>query len=787
MQTRLKPQKTPNPGPGKYSRQDYEKALSRARGYFATLEKRACAPSTLEQLLFEFKQHRHNSTQDSSLFDTKEIESWSLLTQYREEKKLKRYLRNSISYIYLRDLGKDISDTHTSKEINTVVSKIVRQLRQISASDNLNHLESSIDKLAKKHGASSAYHWLQLKLAHARSLFARHKNEHEGMRKLVKVIAGVVMHQLTAKPDSTPGEIDTSIRLGYCYGLTYPFVDDLLDSSEFLSETDKMVFTQTLRRCLQTGAVQPFPEFKKTSIQMRAIYDELSWAFTLIKTLLKPTQAQQFFYQAYIFFEAQTEDRERRLSAASPLSTEQLFLPVVIKSAGCRLISRDLVASQADKDFDTRTFCFGIYNQFNDDIKDIFEDIAEDSVTPYTYFLNQGSDEDAIQPGPYRVYWAVVHYLVFSVYKNHPETKALLLERSLNAHRALKQKVGETHYAFLKERILHTANPAFDILIDNLVNLEASTWFDKILSTEIRNTLAQSSQRQTAFEQTYNSIKTKVNTHLTIQPLARLPDGAFCDIANYAVGTNGKRLRPVIAQYMGNKLYRFRDKQCVEMNAMLEFMHTSSLIIDDLPSQDNADLRRGNPTIHVRYNSEATAELSAVYLMMKAVELQSSIQSHPAERVLKSLAYAANTTQLICEGQLQDLHNPMAPVTQKQLEDMYWLKTGLAIEAAFVIPALLAGQDDIHISALKRLARHLGIAFQIKDDLLDLPGMGSNIGKPQAQDESKHSMVNVLGEQAAIDLLFEHYQAAKHLISQHLNDCSEFLLPLVDFVVLRTK
>ena len=277
----------------------------------------------------------------------------------------------------------------------------------------------------------------------------------------------------------------------------------------------------------------------------------------------------------------------------------------------------------------------------------------------------------------------------------------------------------------------------------------------------------------------------KVEMHLDITPLNRLPDGRISEAGNYALYSGGKRLRSVLAYFMGLSVYRFTDDQCKDMATMLEYMHTASLIFDDLPSQDDAALRRGKPTLHVKYQSEATAELSAVYLMMRAVEIQSDINNHPPQAILNSLKYAANTTQLICEGQLEDIKPSRNHAELDDIEKVYWLKTGLAIEAAFVIPALLAEQDEIHISYLKKLARHLGMAFQIKDDLLDLSGDSKQLGKPVAQDSNKDTIVTLLGEEQATERMFMHYYQAIDIINDHLPECNSFLQPLLNFVIYR--
>ena len=761
--------------------QVYEHAAGKARWYFKTLEQLVSNNTTLTILAKDFSDWAREQKSEGSFADTP-IENWSMLQKIQADRDMSAYYRKTVQYLFIRDLGKDLNNKQTNEYIEETVASLVKHSRKSPDKDE-SLVETSLHSWAQKHGIETTYHWLLLKLSEMRELFHAHDAESEGMRKLVKIIAGVVMHQLVENPKTDSATLDATIRLGYCYGLTYPFIDDLLDCSPDLNENDKQLFSQALRQSLQTGTVAPLPKLSKTSATIKRIYHELKWAFEYIRDHLSSAQSQQFFKRAYVFFEAQAIDRDRRLSDQQSLDLEALFLPVMLKSAGCRLIARDLISSDINTEFEYRTFCFGIYNQFNDDIKDIFDDLAEDNITPYTSYLNTPEQHDV---SPYQYYWAVVYYLVHEVYQNDAQTKALFMERCINAHRSLKQKVGEQQYFELRKKLLFTNDRAFDKLIDSLVERPApSAWFDKLVSQEVGAMFKTKREQQHYFTTTYESLVAKVENHLHVKPLNRYSAGVLADVSNYALTSGGKRLRSVLAYYLGQQLYGFSDEQCHDMSTMLEYMHTASLIIDDLPSQDNADTRRGKPTVHVQYKSQATAELGAVYLMMRAVEVQAKITSHPAQAVLTSLTYAANTTQLICEGQLEDLQPANKALTIEQLETTYWLKTGLALEAALVIPALLAEQDEIHISHLKRLAKHIGMAFQIKDDLLDITGDAEQLGKPLDQDADKLTVIEFLGEEQATNRMFEHYYESLTIINDHMPELKAFMGPLLNFIIYR--
>nr|WP_168711038.1 polyprenyl synthetase family protein [Ningiella ruwaisensis] len=794
----------------------YEQATKRASWYFTELCTFVDDPATLESLGSKFKNWEQSRRTDShfiyqsSAFDANTLNSWSLIDKLRAEKQLDAYLNKTISYLFMRDLGRDLNDPQTKNQIDKVVKKLGKSLKKQSVKSKQTQaqdvFEQQFKQIAQDKQIESSYQWLMLKVASLQTLFDSKHHESEGLRKLVKVVAGVLMHQLIENPDASSEDLDKSIKLGYCYGLTYPFVDDLLDSNHLLAnDADKALFTQALRRTLQNGEVAPMPAFSDNVERLQQIYEELKWAFEYIQHHLPVAQGRRFFNQAYVFFEAQAQDRALTFSKATQLSLESLFVPVMLKSAGSRLIVRDLVTHAFDAEYDYRSFCFGIYNQFNDDIKDVFDDMKEGNVTPYTRFLHlktsttenttclktndqKTNDQKTKTPekSPYEYYWAVVYYLISVVYKDNKQCRSLLLERSINAHKSLLQKVGKEKYAFLRQNLLFTSSPAFDAIIDRLVSAPtACAWFDKLISQEISLYFKAENEKKKKFKDLYQTHLDFVNANLKVSSLPRYGHGRLAKIVDDAITAGGKRLRPVIASFMSQSVYQFTHQQCVETIKMLEYMHTASLILDDLPTQDNASQRRGQPTIHVKYQSQATAELSAVYLMMRAVEVQSSIKSHPPCAVLSSLAYAANTTQLVCEGQLQDLKKDHCLDSQSELENLYWLKTGLALEAAFVIPAILAQQDEVHISMLKRIAKYLGIAFQIKDDLLDINASALVTGKSANKDS--HSMVQMLGEQAAVNLMFTHQAKALSLIERHLPAAAQsFLKSLVDYIVYRS-
>tara|TARA_B100000745_G_scaffold300587_2_gene255564 strand:- start:2798 stop:5158 length:2361 start_codon:yes stop_codon:yes gene_type:complete len=766
----------------------YKRAEQQARDYFQQLSALSAQPDYLKQLYQDYQEHaRQEGAALRSLPDIPH-DTWSFFDKLAANQQLERYLEQALRYIFIRDLGRRLDERKTQTQIRRAVRSIKRWL--VNRSKTPTDVSLQFTQQVQPYGLELTFLWLNSKLRQIRKHLPIEIGADEAMRKLIKIIAGVVLHYMVSRPSSLGRDerrqgLDNAIRLGYCYGITYPLIDDLQDAPSVLNAQERELFYQAVKQSLLSTIPAPCPKFSSAhQQQMGFIYGELSQAFKEIKSRLPVAQHRQFFAQAYVFFEAQEQDRLHRPN--QPIAeAEDLYVPVILKSAGCRLIARSLADEHDDQGLDLRTFCFGIYNQFNDDIKDLDEDMASGNVTPYTYHLILGK-KHPLGVVPYRLYWAVVHYLIYHVYAGHQQTRQLLLERSLNAIRSMRQRIGSERYHQIRPLLLSSGDRAFDSLIETLVDSKpAGQWFDKLMSQQISDTLRQQNQREAHFRERYDAIRHHISPALKLSQHHRLSSRNLVDASNYSIASGGKRFRSVLAYIVGVESFGLSDAQCLPVVQMLEYMHTASLIFDDKPSQDNAPMRRGRPSLHHHCQSEATAELAAINLMMKAVECLTTIEGLPSPQVIAAIGYASNTTQAISEGQQLDLTSCIT-TSQQQLTEICRLKTGLAIEAALVIPALLSGQSSKKIQQLQSFAEHMGLAYQIKDDLLDATSDAIALGKPIQQDraQQKASFVTCLGQEAAATELFKHHQAATKLLSI-FGPSAEFLQFLIDYVVFR--
>jgi geranylgeranyl pyrophosphate synthase len=240
------------------------------------------------------------------------------------------------------------------------------------------------------------------------------------------------------------------------------------------------------------------------------------------------------------------------------------------------------------------------------------------------------------------------------------------------------------------------------------------------------------------FEDRIAAYTTRVNDGLSsaLPPATTSPERLH-DAMRYAVLNGGKRVRPLLVYAAGECL---NVEECLlDAPAIaIELIHAFSLVHDDLPAMDNDDLRRGLPTVHKQYD-EATAILAADALQPLAFSVLARIEGAPEDSAIKLvhlISDACGSTGMT-GGQSIDLAAEGTTLSSKELEHMYSLKTGALIHASIVSACLLKeGLSNDDAMALDRFGRDIGIAFQIKDDILDVVGETLVIGKPAGSDEA---------------------------------------------------
>ncbi|MDC1051261.1 polyprenyl synthetase family protein [bacterium] len=224
----------------------------------------------------------------------------------------------------------------------------------------------------------------------------------------------------------------------------------------------------------------------------------------------------------------------------------------------------------------------------------------------------------------------------------------------------------------------------------------------------------------------------------------------------YAVFNGGKRMRAALvlgASRMALGAADAATKGTLRTAAAIECLHAYSLVHDDLPAMDDADMRRGKPSLHKVFG-DATAILAGDALQTMAFEILAGEATHDDAAIrLRLVAQLADASGLagMAGGQMLDLEAETRPFNLAEASEMQMMKTGALISCAVISGGIVGGADDQLLAAQVAYAKHLGLAFQIADDLLDYEGDSTVLGKPAGQDAArgKASFVALMGGDAA--------------------------------------
>lgn len=254
----------------------------------------------------------------------------------------------------------------------------------------------------------------------------------------------------------------------------------------------------------------------------------------------------------------------------------------------------------------------------------------------------------------------------------------------------------------------------------------------------------------------------------------------------YSLTNGGKRLRPILVLEFC-KMCGGDTEKAMAYACAVEYVHTYSLIHDDLPCMDNDDLRRGKPSCHKMYG-EATALLAGDALLTHAFEIASTADFDGAKNAdaVSLLAQNSGVCGMI-GGQVLDLKYEAASLSMSQLLTVHKLKTGAMISAACLLGCIAGDATEKQILAASKFAYYLGIAFQIKDDILDVTGDEQKLGKPVGSDKDneKTTYVDIVGLNKAQEDVEKLTQAAIESLSAFENN--EFVSSLAEYLTRREK
>ena len=286
--------------------------------------------------------------------------------------------------------------------------------------------------------------------------------------------------------------------------------------------------------------------------------------------------------------------------------------------------------------------------------------------------------------------------------------------------------------------------------------------------------------------------KTQKEIDKTIKLL--LPNGKglekkLFEAIHYSILSSGKRLRPFLL-VQSAKLFDVDEKQALRVASSIEMIQAYSLIHDDLPSMDNDSLRRGLPTTHKKYN-EATEILAADSLLTLSFEILSNNLTHSDPKIrcdlIYELAKAAGAYGMVA-GQMMDLEAENKKLSIGVITRIQRLKTGALIAFSCNAGAILGRAEKKDKFALQGYAHDIGLAYQIRDDLLDVTSTTKKLGKKVNKDKKagKKNFVSILGkDRAKKQLEFLGNQAIKHL--EIFDNKADLLREVARFIVEREQ
>ena len=259
---------------------------------------------------------------------------------------------------------------------------------------------------------------------------------------------------------------------------------------------------------------------------------------------------------------------------------------------------------------------------------------------------------------------------------------------------------------------------------------------------------------------------------------------------NYSVLAGGKRLRPLM-MYETYRMFGGEGEVIRPFMAAMEMIHTYSLVHDGLPAMDNDEYRRGKLTTHAKYG-HAMGILAGDALLNFAFETAASAFDYGEDpgRVAKALQILAKKAGIygMIGGQVVDVQSSGHAISKERLDFIYELKTSALLEAAMMTGAVLAGAAEKEVRTIEQVASDVGVAFQVRDDILDVTGTLESIGKPVHSDDKneKTTYVTLKGlEQASADVEELSDRALRNLAS--LPYKNEFLTELIQSLVYRDR
>ena len=629
--------------------------------------------------------------------------------------------------------------------------------------------------------------WLIGKWKNALQTFPINLTKHGAFGRLVRTTIGVGVVRLYGfaennEFDDLDRKFFQALQMGYYHGVAYALVDGLQDTqNEGEHHVDINPWLIEMENIL-TG--QQFDSASLLQLPVTTLLVETFHSLGQLTSANAVTE-QTFTDLALLLRSQRTDKKDLQRSYDDEID---LYMGTLMKSHFTYTATAVMGSVRVERDCES-LWTMPFLGQLTDDCRDFDEDRRDKSITPVTYYAEH---REKIF-NPFLVFLFVCEDLFIQSGKEE-NTGAFLGRRIIRTLRALGNNLHEFLNIFTRQ--------SYPELYKYCLSLE--NLFDRVSDPE-KSVFRYVNQFANQYSLNHRKLETFVYDHLPLieKQLAihsNHPDPLIRGI-NHSLKAGGKRLRPLLL-LMVAQICHLDIHRVLPLARAIEYLHTSSLIFDDLPAQDNAPLRRGQPTLHMPIESdrndvpptltEGRAQLVAVDLIAYAIQLvtvglhQEGFSYESINRVTAELSQSMTE---LCHGQFLDLQAARAKKSLKinQLDHIAHLKTGKAIEIALICPMILA-EENKSIERLREFGRLMGILFQMKDDLLDIEGNTTELGKATHIDQQNQTVtyVSLLGSENVRERIEKKRKQAE-LILEELWPEAGTIRDVIRYICERTK
>ncbi|CAF4248226.1 unnamed protein product [Rotaria sp. Silwood2] len=763
--------------------------------------------------------------------------------------------RSNTQFIYLIDLFlKSISQLtmmiKTTPDDNEEISSVINSAigKFFSTKENLSIIKLNNDDLFSPKLNIDQWTWLLEKWRDALRTFPMMLTKVGAFGRLLRTTIGVGIARLFNFAETMVSnnqildlllmneQLFRALQIGFYFGIAYAIVDCIQDeiqnsntiSSQHLAffkieeyENERLLTPVEIvdKWLLIMEDLLSGGEFNRKEIPKTPLTPLLLETFDSLISLTKSINVTNVvFNDLALLLRSQRMDKKTMENFYDDV---ELYLGAMLKSHFSYTCTIYMANIQSTSEENERLWTMPFIAQLTDDCRDFYEDFQSNSVTSFTHYASfigrqQSSDKHLLNPFYVFLYSCCDMYLSSG---RDIQTGAFVGRRIARTLRSIEINLGASALREFLYLFCHDNLPLHNYFWINL-----RSHFPNVSDPE-KSFIRIINKASIQYAQINRKLETYVGDHLkqiedalhihsfnnNQKPSSDIDkdEQLLISAMNYSVKAGGKRLRPLLMM-MVSDLYNLELKNMLPLACGIEYLHTSSLIFDDLPAQDNSDLRRGRSTLHktVIDNDipenlcEGRAQLAAVDLIAVSMSLINHDlvkNGFSPERVNQVINEISLSMHDLCIGQMMDLraaHMGMEKENEllDELDHIAWFKTGKAIEVVLITPAILAMSSSssssvniqsIDLNKIRELGRLMGILFQMRDDLLDVEG--ENIGKPAALDVKNNTVtyVSILGVEGTRQRLKEFRQQTLKLVNECWPSGAGTIRDVVNYIVDR--